>query len=115
MKYLFGMLIFLYFLMMSTYVCAQNNEIYGLWANFEGEYVEIAYDNTFLRYTVDKGTKKKIPLATGSIKFIENELRIFRSDISDTYDLCYYVGYANMVICRPKSEKAWLWQKLKDL
>lgn len=101
--------------MMSAYACAQNNEIYGLWANLEGEYVEITYDNTFLRYTVDKRTKKKIPLATGSIKFIENELRIFRSDISDTYDLCYYVGYANMVICRPKSEKAWLWQKLKDL
>ena len=85
MKYLFGMLIFLYFLMVSVHGYAQNTEIYGIWANLEGEYVEIAYDNTFLRYEIDKGTKKKIPLAKGSIKFIENEFstgRYYRNPAS---------------------------------
>ena len=26
-----------------------------------------------------------------------------------------YVGNENMVICRPRSQKAWLWTKISDL
>jgi len=41
-------------------------------------------------------------------------MRIFRKDTADSYELCYYVGYENMVICRPRSQKAWLWQKISN-
>tara|TARA_R100001086_G_scaffold34939_1_gene15817 strand:- start:153 stop:494 length:342 start_codon:yes stop_codon:yes gene_type:complete len=113
MKYLFGALLFLYFLLMSAWAYGQQDEIYGLWYNQEGEFVEIDYNDTFNRFIVVPNNKKKIILARGSIKYIKKELRIFRSDTSDVYDLCYYLGNETMVICKPRSTQAWLWQKLK--
>lgn len=113
MKYLFGALLFLFLLLMGTYTFAQPSEIYGLWYNQEGEFVEIDYNNDFNRFIVIPGSKKKRILARGKIEYIEKELRILRSDTADVYSLCYYIGNETMVICRPRSTKAWLWQKLK--
>ena len=100
-------------LLFSVISYAQMPEIYGLWYNQEGEFVEIDYNNTFNRFIVIKGNKKKKILARGNIKYVEKELRIFRSDTTDAYSLCYYIGNETMVICKPRSTKAWLWLKLK--
>jgi hypothetical protein len=113
MKYLFGALLFLYFLLMGAWAYGQQDEIYGLWYNQEGEFVEIDYNDTFNRFIVIPQSKKKRILARGTIKYIEKELRIFRSDTSDVYNLCYYIGNETMVICKPRSTQAWLWQKLR--
>lgn len=113
MKYLFGTLLLLFFILIGTYAFAQPPEIYGLWHNQEGEFVEIDYNDTFTRFVVIPATKKKKPLATGKIEYTNKELRIFRSDTTDIYNLCYYIGNETLVICRPRSTEAWLWQKVR--
>ena len=40
MKYLFGALLFLYFLLMGAWAYSQQKQIYGLWYNQEGEFVK---------------------------------------------------------------------------
>lgn len=112
MKYLFGALLFLFLLLMGTKVFAQSNEIYGLWYNQEGEFVRIFQNDTFNRFSVESGTKKKITISKGTIEYVDKELRIVRKDTTDTYDLCYYIGNETMVICKPRSSKAWLWYKI---
>ena len=101
-------------ILFSNFIFAQSKDIYGLWVNLEGEYVRISEDNSFRRYTKSYYSNKIIDLAVGEIKLINNEMRIFRKDTADNYELCYYVGYENMVICRPRSQKAWLWQKISN-
>ena len=112
MKYLFGGLLFLFLLLMGTKVFAQSNEIYGLWANAEGEFVKIFENDTFNRFTVEANTKRKITVSTGTIEYVNKELRIVRKDTIDTYDLCYYIGNETMVVCKPRSQQAWLWRKI---
>ena len=113
MKYLFGALLFLYLLLMGTYAFGQQKEIYGLWYNQEGEFVKIFENDTFNRFSIEKGTRKKISISKGTIEYVNKELRIVRKDTIDTYDLCYYVGNETMVICKPRSHTAWLWQKIQ--
>jgi hypothetical protein len=108
MKYLFGIL-----LMMSTYTFAQTPEIYGLWASQEGEFVEINYNNTFSRFKIISGSKKKKILSKGIVEIIDKELHIVRKDTIDGYKLCYYLGSETMAVCKPRSNKAWLFQKIK--
>ena len=113
MKYLFGALLFLYFLLMGAWAYSQQKEIYGLWYNQEGEFVKIFENDTFNRFAVESVTNKKITISKGTIEYVDKELRIVRKDTIDTYDLCYYVGNETMVICRPRSPKAWLWYKIR--
>jgi len=112
MKYLFGALLFLFLLLMGTKVFAQNPEIYGLWANTEGEFVKIFENDTFNRFTVEAITKRKIIISTGKIEYVNKELRIVRKDTIDMYNLCYYIGNETMVICKPRSQQAWLWRRI---
>ena len=107
------MKLLLLLLLLSAQAFSQPPEIYGLWYNQEGEFVEIDYNDAFNRFIVIPGSKKKRILARGTIKYIEKELRILRSDTADVYNLCYYLGNETMVICKPRSTEAWLWQKLK--
>ena len=58
MKYLFGALLFLYFLLMGAWAYGQQKEIYGLWYNQEGEFVKIFENDTFNRFSIEKGTRK---------------------------------------------------------
>ncbi len=106
MKYLFGIL-----LMMSTYTFAQNPKIYGLWVSGTNEYVNIKEDNSFERYVFTNRVKQT--LAKGTIKIIDKEIRVIRNDTLDDYKLCYYVGFETMVVCKPRSSRAWLFQKLR--
>ena len=101
-------------LLFSLTTFAQAHQIYGLWYNAEGEFVKIFQNDTFNRFTVDVGTRKKITVSTGTIEYVNKELRIVRKDTVDTYDLCYYIGNETMVVCKPRSQRAWLWQKISD-
>ena len=56
-----------------------------------------------------------MPITQGEVFEVNKELRVVRRDTIDTYDLCFYIGNENMVICRPRSHKAWLWTKISDL
>ena len=101
-------------LLFSLITFAQEQKIYGLWYNAEGEFVKIFQNNTFNRFTLEDNTRKKITLSTGTIEYVNKELRIVRKDTIDTYDLCYYIGHETMVVCRPRSQQAWLWQRLSN-
>ena len=101
-------------LLFSLRTFAQAPQIYGLWYNAEGEFVKIFQNDTFNRFTVEVGTRKKITVSTGTIEYVDKELRIVRKDTVDSYNLCYYIGNETMVVCRPRSQEAWLWQKVSD-
>ena len=103
----------LFFILFSAISFAQTPEIYGLWVNGEGEFVEINYDNTFERFKVISKTKAKRILAKGIVEKVGEELRVIRKDTIDGYNLCYYMGNEILVICKPRSNQAWLWQKLR--
>lgn len=99
-------------LLFSVTLYSQTPEIYGLWYNTEGEFVRIFQNDTFNRFTTEAGTGKKVIVSTGIIEYVNKELRITRKDTIDTYNLCYYIGNETMVVCRPRSQQAWLWQKI---
>ncbi len=99
-------------LLFSLTAFAQVPEIYGLWYNAEGEFVKIFQNDTFNRFTIETDTKRKITVSTGTIEYINKELRIVRKDTIDTYNLCYYIGNETMVVCKPRSQQAWLWRKI---
>ena len=103
----------LFFILFSAISFAQPPEIYGLWASQEGEFVEINYDNTFNRFKIISGSKKKKILSKGIVEIIDKELHIVRKDTVDGYKLCYYLGNETMAVCKPRSNKAWLFQKIR--
>ena len=99
-------------LLFSLTAFAQVPEIYGLWYNAEGEFVKIFQNDTFNRFIIETDTKRKITVSTGTIEYINKELRIVRKDTIDTYNLCYYIGNETLVVCKPRSQQAWLWRKI---
>ena len=101
-------------LLFSLITFAQEQKIYGLWYNADGEFVKIFQNNTFNRFTLEDNTRKKITVSTGTIEYVNKELRIVRKDTIDSYNLCYYIGNETMVVCRPRSQQAWLWQKISN-
>ena len=103
----------LFFILFSAISFAQTPEIYGLWVSQEGEFVEINYDNTFNRFKMIAGSKKKKILSKGIVEIIDKELHIVRKDTVDGYKLCYYLGNETMAVCKPRSNKAWLFQKIR--
>ena len=85
-------------------------EMFGVWANLEGEVLTINRnlgDVTFIRKS-----KTKIE-AAGTIELEEGQLRIFRRDKDDEYDLAFFIGTDNMVITKPRSSRAWLWFRIQ--
>jgi len=101
-------------LLFSLTTFAQAPQIYGLWYNAEGEFVKIFQNDTFNRFIMEVGTRKKITESKETIEYVNKELRIVRKDTVDSYNLCYYIGNETMVVCRPRSQEAWLWQKVSD-
>ena len=59
------------------------------------------------------GSKKKKILSKGIVEIIDKELHIVRKDTIDGYKLCYYLGNETMAVCKPRSNKAWLFQKIR--
>ena len=86
-------------------------EMYGVWKSVENEFLKI--------YTTYEGTtefqrvKGRRLLSRGEIKRVGNELHIIRTDNTDVYNLVFVLGKGNMVITKPKSDRAWLWEKIQ--
>ena len=96
---------------MATSFCyTQSNsippELYGNWYNQEQELLTIQPNNTFVRRSVGE------IIAQGTIKIVDGELRIIRTDVDDEYNLLFYLGETSLVITKPKSKEAWLFYRL---
>jgi hypothetical protein len=86
------------------------DSILGTYQNVEGEFLKIT--NEFGKISFVRRTPTSIK-AVGEIKLVDDEMHIVRKDVPTEYDLCYYVGNESLVICRPDSHRAWLWQRIK--
>lgn len=86
-------------------------EMYGVWKSVENEFLKI--------YTTFEGTTEfqrvigRRVVARGEIKRVDNQLRIIRSDNTEEYNLVFIIGNGNMVITKPNSDRAWLWDKVQ--
>jgi hypothetical protein len=86
-------------------------EMYGVWRSIENEFLKIYSDLD--GKTVFQRVKDRTVLATGEIKRVGNELHILRSDNTEEYNLIFVLGESNMVITKPRSDAAWLWDKIQ--
>lgn len=98
------------FLMATSFCYTQSNsippELYGNWYNQEQELLIIQPNDTFTRRST-KGI-----LAQGKLKMVDNELRVIRTDVTDEYDLLFYIGKESLVVTKPRSQQAWLFYRL---
>ena len=84
------------------------SNLFGNWMNLDGEVLTINVDNTFTR------SNKKEVKATGVLAVVDGQLRVTRSDSSDSYDLLFYTSNLNLVVTKPNSHQAWLFQRIGD-
>ena len=85
-------------------------EMYGVWKSVENEFLRISSTiNGTTRFQRVQGRRL---LASGEIKRIGNQLHIIRTDSEEEYDLIFILGNGNMVITKPNSDRAWLWEKV---
>jgi hypothetical protein len=98
------------FLMATSFCYTQSNsippELYGNWYNQEQELLIIQPNDTFTRRNT-KGI-----LARGKLEMVDNELRVIRTDVTDEYDLLFYIGKESLVVTKPRSQQAWLFYRL---
>lgn len=86
-------------------------EMYGVWKSVENEFLRITSNmQGATRFQRVKGRKL---LASGEIRRTGNELHIIRSDKNDKYNLVFLLGSNTMVITKPNSTRAWLWEKVQ--
>ena len=85
-------------------------EMYGVWRSVENEFLRISSDlNGATKFQRVEGRRL---LASGEIKRIGNQLHIIRSDSREEYNLVFIINNGNMVITKPNSDRAWLWEKV---
>lgn len=115
MKKLFALLFIL-----STFTYGQKNkqveytdvpfEMYGVWRSVENEFLRILSDvNGITKFQRVQG---RTLLASGEIKRIGDELHIIRSDKTKEYNLVFMIRDNFMVITKPNSDRAWLWERV---
>jgi len=102
----------------STYTYSQEveytdvpYEMYGVYRSVDNEFLKI-YSNLDGKTLFQRVDGRKV-VAKGEIKRVGNELRIIRLDYSDEYNLIFVIGNGNMVITKPRSDQAWLWDKIQ--
>ena len=112
-------LLLLFLLTLSSFTYSQKTEeytdvpfeMYGVWRSVENEFLRISSDvNGNTRFQRVEGRKL---LASGEIKRVGNELHIIRSDSKEEYDLMFMIRNGFMVITKPNSDRAWLWEKVQ--
>ena len=82
-------------------------EITGVWQSFENDVVRISSTGEFIRIY-----DKKVA-AEGVIVLTEDgSLEIKRTDVTDTYELRYFIRNDIMVISKPRSNSAWLFYRV---
>lgn len=86
-------------------------EMYGVWRSIENEFLKI-YTNFEGETEFQRVVGRKLA-SRGIIKRVGNELHIIRKDTTETYHLIFAIGNGNMVITKPNSDKAWLWDKVQ--
>ena len=94
--------------LVSTYaIHAQNlNDITGHYLSEEGELLTMRWDETFRRVTNNS------EIVTGTFEIKENILYIVKPN--DSYKLYFVIGTTNLVITKPRSNKAWLFRKISN-
>tara|TARA_A100001015_G_scaffold268143_1_gene318775 strand:+ start:1288 stop:1611 length:324 start_codon:yes stop_codon:yes gene_type:complete len=98
-------------LFLSTFSYSDNNNpdnIYGYWLNNDSEILLIQTNNTFTR------SDKYSVLAEGKLEFIDNKILVFRTDTEEEYILEYYLGKETLVVMKPFSDEAWLFNRIGD-
>ncbi len=85
------------------------SEVIGIWQSQEGEFVKIEPSGRFVRVL-----NMEIQ-AQGRVELKEDQLYIIRADSDQEYSLCFFVGNETMVVCKPKSTEAWLFNKVGEL
>ena len=106
-------LILLFSLLVGSLAFGQEDvpfEVYGIWQSVDNEFLRIARgpDGQAIFQRIN-GREMK---AMGTIKVIDGEMQITRGDKDDQYVLAYFIGNTTMVITKPRSSQAWLWNKV---
>ena len=100
---------FTLFISSLSYSASENpSNIYGYWLNNESEILLIQLDNSFTR------SDKHSVLAEGKLEFIDNKILVFRTDTDEEYILEYYLGKETLVVMKPFSDEAWLFNRIVD-
>ena len=84
--------------------------VLGVWVNGDGEAVRITRE---VDQVVFQRRNASGILAAGTITMVDGELHIVRADCKDEYSLAFFVGNETMVISKPRSTSAWLWNKVE--
>ena len=85
-------------------------QMLGVWANLDGEVLTVNRDLDDIIFIRKTKTELK---AAGSIELQNGQLRIFRKDKKDEYDLAFFIGKETMVITKPRSTRAWVWFRVQ--
>lgn len=99
-------LLYTFFISNIYTIFAQDiNDITGHYLSYNGDLLTMRWDGTFRRVT---GTN----VVTGTFKIEDNKLLIEKPN--DKYYLHFVVGTTNLVITQPRSNKAWLFRKIRN-
>ena len=95
-------------LLLAAYVThAQSiNDVTGHYTSMDGDLLTMRWDGTFRRVT------SKSEIVTGTFEIKENILYIVKPN--DSYKLYFVAGTTNLVITKPRSNKAWLFRKISN-
>tara|TARA_R110000803_G_scaffold2472_5_gene8418 strand:+ start:316 stop:663 length:348 start_codon:yes stop_codon:yes gene_type:complete len=80
----------------------------GLWSNIiDDEFLTINLNGSFVRTDINKNL-----LASGVIKMMNHQLHIIRNDKQDKYNLIYSITGTTLVVIKPYSTEAWVFNKI---
>ncbi len=105
--------ILIFTLMVNSLAFGQEDVPYqmlGIWSNMEGELLTVNRNLDDIVFVRKSRTQIK---ATGSIELNDGQLRIYRKDKQDEYDLAFFIGNETMVITKPRSPRAWIWFRIQ--
>ena len=103
----------LFSLLVSSLAFGQEDipvSLFGVYANGDGEVLQINRD---LDQVVFQRRSKTRIEAAGTIEMVDGELHIVRADCKDEYNLAFFIGNETIVISKPRSTSAWLWNRLQ--
>ena len=106
-------LIFIFLVLVGSLAFGQEDVPYdmlGIWLNGEGEALKIYREQDEIVF--QRRTSSQI-LSTGVIVLEDGRIKVKRYDIKDQYSLAFFVGNETMVVSKPRTNKAWLWTKVK--
>ena len=85
-------------------------KVFGVWKSVDNEFLRVYRDAN--GEALFQRVRNRVVKASGKIEIVDGEMHIKRSDNKDNYSLAFFIGETTMVITKPKSNQAWLWEKL---